>query len=305
MEFGAHLPLAILDGSRAPTAADLGRYAATAEAGGFTFICANDHLVFTVPWLDSLTALAAVVPATRSATLMTSVALPVPRGPVPLAKALWTLQIISEGRLAAGLGPGSHPADHEAVGLAFDERWPRFEAAARAVSLLLGRPAPRPSRFYEVSDPIPTLGLRPPPVWIGSWGSEAGLRRVARLGDGWLASIYNTDPRAFSDARQRLHAVLSAAGRDQEALPNALATGFSYLSESRSDTEGALELVARMLRRPLDALRDKLLIGSVNEVIEQLEGFRAVGAERVFIWPVRDEIKQLETFGQLVLPLLR
>jgi len=34
----------------------------------------------------------------------------------------------------------------------------------------------------------------PVPLWIGSWGSAAGLRRVARLGDGWLASAYNTTP---------------------------------------------------------------------------------------------------------------
>ena len=29
-----------------------------------------------------------------------------------------------------------------------------------------------------------------PPIWIGSWGSDAGLRRVARLGDGWLGTSF-------------------------------------------------------------------------------------------------------------------
>ena len=34
------------------------------------------------------------------------------------------------------------------------------------------------------------------PIWIGSWGSETGLRRTARLGDGWL--LPTTPPRKGS-----------------------------------------------------------------------------------------------------------
>ena len=55
-------------------------------------------------------------------------------------------------------------------------------------------------RFYSTEG----IDLRPaparpdgPPIWIGSWGSHAGLRRTTRLGDGWLASAYNTTPDGF------------------------------------------------------------------------------------------------------------
>ena len=63
---------------------------------------------------------------------------------------------------------------------------------------------PRATRFYALPDAA--LAPRPAqdggvPLWIGSWGSEAGLRRVARLADGWLASAYNTTPERFAAAR--------------------------------------------------------------------------------------------------------
>ncbi|MDQ5829441.1 MAG: LLM class flavin-dependent oxidoreductase, partial [Actinomycetota bacterium] len=76
-----------------------------------------------------------------------------------------------------------------------------------------------------------------PPIWIGSWGSEAGLRRVVRLGDGWLASAYNTTPEAFAAARRRLAEHLHAVGKDPSRFPNAIATMFFYVTEERATSE--------------------------------------------------------------------
>ena len=57
-----------------------------------------------------------------------------------------------------------------------------------------------------------------------SWGSDAGLSRVARLADGWLASAYNTTPDGFAQARASLAEKLSERGRDPTGFPNGLAT---------------------------------------------------------------------------------
>jgi alkanesulfonate monooxygenase SsuD/methylene tetrahydromethanopterin reductase-like flavin-dependent oxidoreductase (luciferase family) len=65
VDYGAHLPLMALDG-RPWTLDRLQEYAHTAEGEGFQALAANDHLVFGRPWLDGLTALAAVL--SRSAT---------------------------------------------------------------------------------------------------------------------------------------------------------------------------------------------------------------------------------------------
>src|SRR5438132_10852520 len=205
MRFGAHLPLALLR-DREASARELATYAARAEELGFQILGANDHLVFTRPYLACLPSLAAVIASTRTVTLMTTIALPVVRGPIQLAKALTTLATLSGGRLIAGLGPGSHRGDYQAAGVDFDERWPRFDEAMRALRHLLGATSePFTGRFYDTAnielEPNPKGEARIP-LWIGSWGSDIGLKRVARFADGWLASAYNTDPQLFADGRR-------------------------------------------------------------------------------------------------------
>ena len=87
MEFGVHLPTMAF-GERPFSLADLVSSAETAERLGFTTLCANDHLIYSRPWLDGLIALASILTCTHRISLMTTAALPVVRGPVPLAKAL-------------------------------------------------------------------------------------------------------------------------------------------------------------------------------------------------------------------------
>ena len=86
-------------------------YVESATALGFEAVSANDHVVFGAPWLDGPTALAAVVACSGSAKLFTTVANPVVRGPVALAKVLAGLDVMSGGRVVAGLGPGSFSTD--------------------------------------------------------------------------------------------------------------------------------------------------------------------------------------------------
>ena len=62
-------------------------YATAASQLGYTVLCANDHLVYSRPHLDSLTALAIVIESSGQMKLMTSIALLVIRGATPLAKA--------------------------------------------------------------------------------------------------------------------------------------------------------------------------------------------------------------------------
>src|SRR5215218_3873553 len=152
---------------------------------------------------------------------------------VRCVRVAWTVQI-------AGVGPGSSQRDFDAVGLPFDKRWKRFEESVVALRALLdgtnGRLEPRPSRRV--------------PIWIGSWGSDAGLSRVARLADGWLASAYNTTPEQFAAARESLRAKLVECGRDAEGFPNALVTMWTWVTEDRAEAERVLgDVLAPLLKR--------------------------------------------------------
>jgi probable F420-dependent oxidoreductase len=308
VDYGAHLPLIALD-SQPWTLHRLLEYTEIAESMGFQALSANDHLVFPRPWLDGPTALAAVLTRTERMVLATTVALPVVRGPVALAKSLAAIDLLSGGRLVVGVGPGSSARDYVAVGVPFEERWKRLDEAVQALrALWRGEDPAFRGQFYSTEgitlEPYPAQ--RPgPAVWIGSWGSEAGLRRVVHLGDGWLASAYNTTPEAFATARRRLAEHLYAVGEDPDRFPNAIATMFFHVSEDRGTSERIVrEVLSPTLNRPEQELRQRLLVGPAEECAEKLAAYRAAGANRIFLWPVEDELRQLATFQERVTPLV-
>jgi alkanesulfonate monooxygenase SsuD/methylene tetrahydromethanopterin reductase-like flavin-dependent oxidoreductase (luciferase family) len=149
VEFGAHLPQIGWDDE--PLTLDrILAVASAAERLGFGTITANDHLVYARPWLDGPSALAAVLTTAPTARLMTSVALPVVRGPFALAKTLGAIDLLSGGRVDAGLGPGSSEADYRLAGIPFGERWVRFDEAVAAIRALWTHDGqPFVGRFYR------------------------------------------------------------------------------------------------------------------------------------------------------------
>jgi probable F420-dependent oxidoreductase len=308
MDFGAHLPL--MDFGGHPYTLDhVVAYTKTAAELGFSALSVNDHMVFSVPWLDGPVALAAVMAHSGDMTLATTVSLAVVRGPVSVAKTLGALDRLSGGRMVAAVGPGSSRDDYAAVGLDFEERWARFDEAISALRALWRNDgAPFVGRFYSTDGlsleprPLQPLG---PPIWVGSWGSDAGLRRVARLADGWLASAYNTTPEVFAIALQSLRSQLSEHGKDPETFPNALATMWCYITNDRDEAGRVLEeRVIPTVHRPEAMLRERLPIGPPELFADKLTAFAQAGVQRVFIWPVADEVHQLERFWNEVRPLV-
>ena len=304
MELGVHLPLMQFD--EEPLSA--GRLHAAVDAArdsGCTAVSANDHFLFATPWLDGPTALAAVAERSGDLTLATTVALVVLRGPVALAKSLAALDVLSDGRVVAGVGPGSSRADYDAVGIPFDERWKRFDEATAILRGLLGRAAmPERTTYHSVPDgrlAPPPAAADGVPVWIGSWGSAAGLRRVARLADGWLASAYNTTPARFASAREQLAAELARHDREPARFPNALATMWTWVTERRAERDRVLrDVLAPLLRRDPAELGDQVCVGSAEHCAELLARYAAAGCQRVFLWPLGDEPRQLELMAASV-----
>ena len=129
MELGVHLPLMEFGDE----GQSLGRLQATVDAAGqsgFVAVSANDHFVFSTPWLDGPTALAAVIDRTGEMTLATTLAGGAARA----------------GAAGKGVGGAGHPVrrtprgggrsgssdrDYDAVGIPFDDRWKRFDEAVR------------------------------------------------------------------------------------------------------------------------------------------------------------------------------
>jgi alkanesulfonate monooxygenase SsuD/methylene tetrahydromethanopterin reductase-like flavin-dependent oxidoreductase (luciferase family) len=306
VEIGVHLPQVDILGEGL-TSTRLLRVVETARRLEFVAVAANDHFTFARPWLDGLVALSQAAPDAGEMDLMTTIALPVLRGPLPVAAAMVALDHLSSGRVIAGVGVGSSRADYDLAGISFDERWQRFDQALAILrSLLQGESSLRrtqldldaPASSASGSDADPGI-----PVWVASWGSPAGLRRVARLGDGWMASAYNTDPDRFAAGRRAIAAERDRLGHPPSEIPAAVVTMWTWITDASDEGEHMLaDVLAPMLGRPADDLRGRVCVGSAQQCAELLSRYAAAGCRRVNVWPVGDEERQLELLAEQVLP---
>ena len=120
---------------------------------GFVGVSANDHFTFSTQWVDGLMLLASIAERAGPLELMTTVALPALRGPVAFASSITALAAMSEGRVVAGVGPGSSAADHGLAGLDWSRRWQRYDETLQVLrSLLGGDGVPAGLRFYAPAD---------------------------------------------------------------------------------------------------------------------------------------------------------
>src|SRR5436309_8150502 len=107
--FGLHLPIIRFNGELDHSREQILSFAKKAEDLGYDYLGVNDHIVFrNTSWLDALTALSAVAAITSRINLCTSILNIVVRDPVVCAKAFTAIDILSSGRLFAGVGPGSY-----------------------------------------------------------------------------------------------------------------------------------------------------------------------------------------------------
>lgn len=304
LQLAAHLPLIQFDGTPI-TRSRILQTARTAASLDFWGISANDHVIFSRPWIDGPSALAISIPHAGELRICTTVSLPTIRGPLPLAK---TLNALAGGRLVAGIGPGSSSRDYASVGVPFEERWKRFDEAARILRQVFRGEAPTDGEHYAPSAVAGELQPRPEdpiPIWIGSWGSEAGLRRVARLADGWLASGYNTTPEEFGAARSNLDRELSRQGKSSPDFPNGLATMWLWVTEDRSEAERMLaDVLGPAVKRDPDYLRPRVCVGPADHCLDLLSRYAEAGLQRVFLWPLGDEPRQLELVAEKLMPAL-
>jgi hypothetical protein len=112
----------------------------------------------------------------------------------------------------------------------------------------------------------------------------------------------HTTPADFAVARGRLAEQLEARGRSGAGFPNAVATMWTWVSEDAVEVDRVLrEVLAPLLRRDADELAAKVCIGSSGHCAELLGRYEAAECDRVFIWPLGDERRQLEAFAERVI----
>ena len=311
LTFGIHLPVRMLTcGEPEPPSANLLLdMVGAARDAGFGSVWVTDHVVFYDPWMDSMMALAVIAGKAQEAgmTIGTGILVSPARHPVALAQTCATLDILSGGNLVIGIGEGSTSLDFDAMGLAFDQRRKMLADGAVALrKLLSGTNVSHrgPCYNFENVTVAPRSIQQPcPPIWLSSWGSDPGISRVARLGDGWVASVLNSTPEKYHSARVRLNKALEERGKDPTTFPDAVDTMFTYVDPDRMRArEIAKPIIEASTWKPFEMEGEHYLVGDYDECEEILRRWIDAGARHICLWPVIDPVEQIRRLGQSLLP---
>jgi probable F420-dependent oxidoreductase len=280
-----------------------------AEDLGFHSVWVGDS-VLARPRFEALTTLAAVAARTQRVRLGTAVLLPVIRQPVVLANQVANLDLIANGRLILGIGIGGNNAsvaqEFAACGVPIVRRIGMFEETITLMRRLWTEPEVTfQGRYFQVQSV--RLGLRPlqptgVPLWLAGSGDNA-LRRVLRLGDGWLP--ISSSPQAYTVDWERLQVLGQEIGRDARELHRCL---YTTLNVNADVVQAERELRAFIesyygIPYEVQATRNGLYAGSAGHCTTWLKAFVAAGAQTIVVrFGSPDQAGQLERFAREVLP---
>lgn len=258
--------------------ADLVRVARRAEELGFDSLWYGEHIATPVRlstpyprnggrppfnpdsrFLEPFTALGHLAAVTSRITIGTGILIAPLHAPMRLARALATLDVLSGGRAALGVGVGWMKDEFDIMGQEFGNRGARTDEILTVLDLLFTQERVefegRYYRFDEVGfEPKPVSRPRPP-VLVGG-ESEAALRRAVLHGDGWFGSSAPIEQIAVCLERLReLREELGRADRPFETSAiTAFGQGFDAELIAAYEALGVERLVVTPWRRASEAI---------------------------------------------------
>lgn len=269
------------------------------EQFGFDGLYGSDHsLSLFKPTangsLDAWTTLAALAASTdriRLGTLVSPIAF---RHPAQLARIVTSADAISGGRIDLGIGAGWYEREHAAFGHAFPdtmERFTKFEEYVEVVHRLLAKHEEvtfRGTYFTLDQATLLTPRMQQPhaPIVLGG---QAG-RRASALAAAWADeyNLYDTAPDEVSPKRNRLVTACESIGRN----PNTLTLSVNANVLIARDRSELLERAARHAgyqgvttppEEYVAGLDNRRLIGTPDDVLQQLEAYARTGVTKVLL----------------------
>jgi len=221
------------------------------------------------------------------------------RHPAMLVRMAGAVQQLSGGRLTLGVGAGWMVREHRNFSFELLDLAGRFnrleEALAVMTRLLAGERVTFSGQYYDFHDAI-LLPLPEPriPILIGGNGMNRTLGLAARYADEWNG-VYLT-PDAFEARSKRLDALLRERGREPASVRRSVMTGLTFGYDEAD--------VRRQLRgrTPDEARAAGRIVGTADEVREQLARLASAGVQRVMLQYLDyDDLSRLEAFAAAVL----
>ena len=270
------------------------------EAAGYGWISVWDHfyaadLTGDPTCLEAVAAHAALAAETERVQVGCLVYCAGYRHPAVLAKSITTIDHISRGRAAMGIGAGWSQVEYDAYGIPFPSTGERLaildESAACLRGLLRDDKTTFTGNHFQLTDAqnVPRPVNPELPLWIGGGGERKTLRTVAKYADGWNVPFISPDQ--FAAKRAVLAEHCEAVGRDISEITCAINVGYSQSEEDFEKQFGLLRM----------GVRPGVLMGSDQEIVDKLGAYVEAGAGQVNI-AVRApwDPEALERFAALV-----
>lgn len=272
------------------------RQVEAAQRAGMTYLTIGHHYVYgDYRWLQPIPTLARLAAELDDGVRLGTTVLQTPLvHPIALAEELATLDILSRGNLVIGLGAGYRESEFVALGVNFADRFAMLEESIELMTALWTQArVTHRGRFWQVDDVEPHIQpwQQPhPPLWIGAM-TERGVKRSARLADGWPITPETKIPdmvrllAIYEDERIRLGKPLVRHPLRREIIPG-------------RTTEAAFERFESMAKERLLAYaRRQLATRSEDELSQE---FRSVAAKETFIGTPDECIAQIRELAALV-----
>ena len=261
--------------------------------------------------LDALGTLAALAGVTTTLRLGTLVSPATFRHPSELAKLATTIDHVSAGRFELGLGAGWFEREHSAYGFEYYDLRTRVERLAEQLEIVHGNWGPGPFSFAGKHYQLVDLDAQPkpvqqphPPLIMGGKAKPKVAALAARFAD-----EYNTafaTPEEVAEIKRRIDAACERAGR--QPMPISVMGGvIAGVDEAdlRARTSRAAAFrgvdVEELLREPSKGW----IVGTVEQVAEQLRAVRDVGVDRMMCQTLPPaDLEFVEILGSQLAPLV-
>ena len=272
-----------------------------AEAAGFDSVFVMDHFYQLPmlgapeePMLEAYTALGALATATENVALGTLVTGNTYRNPTLLAKAITTLDVISQGRAVLGIGTGWFELEHTQLGFEFGTFTERFAKLDEALQIIMpmirGERVTFNGTYYRTEDALAVPRFRDHiPLMIGGSGEKKTFGLAARYFD-HLNVIA-----AFSELPGKVEAL---ARRCEEADRDPATLETSVLLTAIPDPNFTDDMIP-------PAMRGRLAVGSPARIAETVRTqVLDVGIDGVIVNMPRYVPGSIAQLGEALLPVL-
>jgi probable F420-dependent oxidoreductase len=279
-------------------------YVQKAEALGYDSLWVQEQIVGDVPILEPVTLLTYVAALTSRVRLGTSVMLTVLRNPVQLAKSLSSLDQISQGRLAVGVGIGGHVPE-SIFGYPSEHRVRRFVEGLQVMKALWTESKATFTGTYWQFKNVP-MEPKPmqkphPPVWFGARQAPA-LKRAVQHGDGWMGAG-SSSTADFVQQYGQLQRFLEEAQRDPATFAISKRV-YLAVDHDRDRAAQRLRTWFGVRYKNADMASRVAVWGNKAECLDRLAALVKAGAQHLMLNPVFDEMEHVELLAREIMPHL-